>query len=53
MSRTITALFDSRSEAEVAKARLQTADIDVSSLSIADESSQGYDASRTRASGPR
>ena len=45
MSRTITALFDSRSDAEAAKARLQEANVDVSGLSIADQSTQGYNAS--------
>ena len=44
MSRTITALFDSRSDAEAAKARLQEAAVDVSGLSIADQSTQGYNA---------
>jgi uncharacterized protein (TIGR02271 family) len=44
MSRTITALFDSRSDAEAAKARLQDANVDVSGLSIADQSTQGYNA---------
>ena len=44
MSRTITALFDSRSDAEAAKARLQEASVDISGLSIADQSSQGYNA---------
>lgn len=45
MSRTITALFDSRSDADAAKARLQDANVDVSGLSIADQSTQGYNAS--------
>ena len=44
MSRTITALFDNRSDADAAKARLQEANVDVSGLSIADQSSQGYNA---------
>jgi len=45
MSRTLTALFDSRSDAEAAKARLQQASIDISGLSIADQSTQGHMAS--------
>ena len=45
MSRTITALFDNRSDADAAKARLQEANVDVSGLSIADQSTQGYSAS--------
>ena len=44
MSRTITALFDSRSDADAAKARLQEANVDVSGLSIADQSTPGYNA---------
>jgi uncharacterized protein (TIGR02271 family) len=44
MSRTITALFDSRSDAEAAKARLRDANVDISGLSIADQSTQGYNA---------
>lgn len=44
MSRTITALFDSRADAEAGKNRLQAADIDISGLTIADQSTSGYNA---------
>lgn len=44
MSRTITALFDSRADADAAKNRLNAADIDISGLTVADQSSQGYSA---------
>ena len=44
MSRTITALFDSRADADAAKQRLKDADIDIGHISIADQSSQGYSA---------
>jgi uncharacterized protein (TIGR02271 family) len=42
MSRTLTALFDNRSDAEAAKARLQEANIDISGLTVADQSTQGH-----------
>lgn len=44
MSRTLTALFDSRADAEAAQARLKAADIDISGLHIVDQSTQGYSA---------
>lgn len=44
MSRTITALFDSRADADAAKNRLNAADIDISGLTVADQSTQGYSA---------
>ena len=42
MSRTITALFDSRDDAEAGKNRLQAANIDISGLAVADQSTAGY-----------
>jgi uncharacterized protein (TIGR02271 family) len=42
MSSTVTALFDSRADAEAAKARLQAARIDASDIHIHDKSSTGY-----------
>lgn len=42
MSRTLTALFDSRSDAEAAKARLEAASIDVSRVHVHDQGSTGY-----------
>ena len=42
MSRTITALFDSRSDAEAAKNRLHMANIDASHVHVHDQSSQGF-----------
>ena len=41
MSRTVTALFDSRSEAEEAKSRLQSSRIDAERIRIVDQSSSG------------
>src|SRR3712207_188144 len=41
MSRTITALFDSRSDAEAARARLTTARIDADNIRIIDQNSRG------------
>ena len=41
MSRTVTALFDSRSEAEAAKARLTSSSIDADNVRIIDKSSSG------------
>ena len=45
MSSTITALFDSRAEAEAAKQRLQAARVDVDHIHIHDKSSAGYNES--------
>lgn len=42
MSSTITALFDSRADAEAAKARLQTANVDADHVQIHDKTSSGY-----------
>jgi uncharacterized protein (TIGR02271 family) len=42
MSSTITAMFDSRSDAEAAKARLQAANVDAEHIRVHDKSSQGY-----------
>ena len=42
MSRTITALFDQRSDAEAAEARLKAANVDAGHISIHDKSSTGY-----------
>lgn len=42
MSRTITALFDTRADAEAGKDHLKSSNVDVSGLSIADQSSEGY-----------
>lgn len=42
MSRTITALFDSRSDAESARSRLASADIEADNIRIHDQSSAGY-----------
>ncbi len=41
MSRIITALFDTRADADAAKARLSAASIDVSNVNIVDQSTQG------------
>ncbi len=41
MSRVITALFDTRADADAAKARLSAASIDVSHVNILDQSTQG------------
>lgn len=42
MSRTITALFDSRSDAESARSRLASANIDADNIRIHDQSSAGF-----------
>lgn len=42
MSRTLTALFDSRADAEAAKSRLEAASIDISRVHVHDQSSTGY-----------
>ena len=42
MSNTITALFDTRAEAEAAKQRLQSARVDADNIHIHDKSSTGY-----------
>ncbi|HEX8381954.1 MAG TPA: YsnF/AvaK domain-containing protein [Sphingomonas sp.] len=42
MSRTLTALFDSRADAEAAKARLEAASIDISKVHVHDQASTGY-----------
>jgi uncharacterized protein (TIGR02271 family) len=42
MSRTLTALFDSRADAEAAKNRLQAASIDISGVHVHDQQSTGY-----------
>jgi uncharacterized protein (TIGR02271 family) len=42
MTRTITALFDHRADAEAAEARLKAADIDADHIRIHDKSSTGY-----------
>ncbi|HEX8387585.1 MAG TPA: YsnF/AvaK domain-containing protein [Sphingomonas sp.] len=45
MSRTLTALFDSRADAEAAKARLEAANIDISGVHVHDQQSTGYNES--------
>ena len=42
MSSTITALFDTRAEAEAAKERLKSANVDADNVHVHDKSSQGY-----------
>jgi uncharacterized protein (TIGR02271 family) len=42
MSRTLTALFDNRSDAEAAKARLEAGSIDISHVHVHDQQSTGY-----------
>jgi uncharacterized protein (TIGR02271 family) len=42
MSRTLTALFDSRADAEAAKSRLEAASIDISGVHVHDQASTGY-----------
>ena len=42
MSRTITAMFDTRADAEAAKNRLETASIDVSHVDLTDSAAAGY-----------
>ena len=51
MSRTVTALFDSRSEAEAAKARLTSSSIDADNVRIIDKSSGGSGGTTTGGSG--
>ena len=46
MTRTITALFDKRSDAEAAEARLKAANVDASHISIHDQSSAGFSATQ-------
>jgi uncharacterized protein (TIGR02271 family) len=46
MSRTITALFDNRQEAEAAADRLRQSRIDADRINVIDQSSQGYSADR-------
>jgi len=46
MSRTITALFDNRTEAEAAAERLRQSRIDASRIQVMDQSSQGYSGDR-------
>ena len=45
MSRTLTALFDSRADAEAAKSRLQASSIDISGVHVHDQQSTGYNES--------
>lgn len=42
MSNTITAMFDSRAEAEAAKDRLKAANVDADNIHVHDKSSAGY-----------
>jgi len=51
MTRTITALFDHRHDAEAAQARLKVADIDADHIRIHDKSSAGYDETNHSTSG--
>ena len=44
MTHTITAMFDKRSDAEAAEARLKAADVEASHIRIHDQSTQGYSA---------
>jgi len=44
MSKIITAMFDSRSDAEMARERLSSVGVDANSVSIVDQSSEGYSA---------
>ncbi len=44
MTRTVTALFDKRSDAEAAEARLKAANVDASHISIHDKTSSGFHA---------
>lgn len=44
MSRTLTALFDTRADAEAAKDRLKASNVDVSHVHIHDQSSEGFSA---------
>ena len=46
MTRTITALFDKRADAEAAEARLKASNVDAGHVRILDESSQGYSADK-------
>ena len=43
-TRTLTAMFDTRADAEAAKARLESASIDVTHVHVHDQSSSGYSA---------
>ena len=45
MSRTLTALFDTRADADSAKQRLEAASIDISGVHVHDQSSTGYNES--------
>ncbi len=51
MSRTITALFDTRADAEAAKNRLEAAAIDVSHVDLTDKAAAGYADDRLAGSG--
>lgn len=42
MTRTVTAMFDSRSDADAARTRLTGAGLGVSDVQILDQSSQGF-----------
>ena len=46
MTRTITAMFDNRSDAEAAENRLKAANVDAGNIRIHDQSSEGYSADR-------
>lgn len=46
MTRTITAMFDKRSDAEAAENRLKAANVDASHIRIHDQSSEGYRADK-------
>ncbi len=46
MTRTITALFDQRSDAEAAEARLKAAAVDAGNIRIHDQSSEGFSADK-------
>ena len=46
MTRTITAMFDKRSDAEAAEARLKAANVDADHIRIHDQSSEGYSADK-------
>jgi len=51
MSRTVTAMFDSRSDAEAAQSRLQSAGIGANDVQIMDQSSQGLNAGGSSSAG--
>ena len=42
MSRTVTAMFDSRSDAEAGRERLLAAGVDATNVNILDQSTSGY-----------